>query len=35
VAGDDTILVIMRDGAAARRFKKYLDHVSGTLGAAK
>lgn len=35
VAGDDTILVIMHDGAAARRFKKYLDGVSGTSGAGK
>jgi transcriptional regulator of arginine metabolism len=35
VAGDDTILVIMQDAAAARRFKRYLDQVSGIGGAAK
>lgn len=35
VAGDDTILVIMHDAAAARRFKKQLDAIAGSAGAAK
>lgn len=32
VAGDDTILVIMDDAAAARRLKRHLDALSGRAG---
>jgi len=36
VAGDDTILVIMNDSAAARRLKRHLDTLSGrAVGSAK
>jgi transcriptional regulator of arginine metabolism len=29
IAGDDTILVVTPDAAAARRFKRQLDHLAG------
>jgi transcriptional regulator of arginine metabolism len=35
VAGDDTVLVIMEDAAAARRFKRHLDGFAAATGAAK
>ncbi len=36
VAGDDTVLVVMEDGAAARRMKRHLDSLAGrAAGAAK
>jgi transcriptional regulator of arginine metabolism len=36
VAGDDTVLVVMEDAAAARRFKRHLDSLAGeTAGTAK
>jgi len=36
VAGDDTILVIMEDVAAARRLKRHLDSLAGRMaGSAK
>ena len=34
IAGDDTILVVTEDAAAARRFKKQLDQRSGRVSAA-
>ncbi|MFI5371071.1 MAG: arginine repressor [Candidatus Eisenbacteria bacterium] len=35
IAGDDTVLVVAADTAAARRFKKRLDHLAGrAIGAA-
>jgi transcriptional regulator of arginine metabolism len=35
VAGDDTVLCILGDAAAARRFRKHLDLLSGRTGAGK
>ena len=35
VAGDDTILVVMADSAAARRFRKHLDALAQGAGSAK
>ena len=36
VAGDDTILVVLEDNAAARRFKRQLDSLAGrSSGSAK
>ena len=36
VAGDDTVLVIAKDAAAARRIQRHLDHLAGRApGAAK
>ena len=35
VAGDDTVLAIMQDAAAARRFKRHLDGIGATAGAAQ
>ena len=35
VAGDDTVLVVLADGGTARRFKKRLDGLATTAGAAK
>ena len=35
VAGDDTVLVVMEDGAAARRLKKHLDSLAQGGGSAK
>jgi len=35
VAGDDTVLVVATDAAAARRVKRHLDEVAGPAGAAK
>ena len=32
VAGDDTLLVVMKDGAVARRFKKHLDGLASAAG---
>jgi len=35
VAGDDTVLVVLEDAAAARRLKKHLDSVALGAGSAK
>ena len=35
VAGDDTVLCILEDNVSAKRFRKYLDMLSGRNGAAK
>jgi len=35
VAGDDTILVVMADAPAARRFRKHLDALAQGAGSAK
>ena len=35
VAGDDTVLCILEDNVSAKRFRKYLDTLSGRNGAAK
>lgn len=35
VAGDDTVLVILEDTTAARRFKRHLDGFAAATGAAK
>ena len=35
VAGDDTVLCILEDSSAAKRFRKHLDALSGRAGAAK
>jgi transcriptional regulator of arginine metabolism len=35
VAGDDTVLCILEDNVSAKRFRKYLDALSGRNGAAK
>lgn len=35
VAGDDTVLCVLADNAAARRFKKHLDALSTQTGGAK
>lgn len=35
VAGDDTVLAIMQDGAAARRFRRHLDSLAAHAGAAR
>ena len=35
VAGDDTVLCILEDNVSAKRFRKYLDMLSGRNGVAK
>lgn len=35
VAGDDTVLCVLSDNAAARRFKRHLDDLSGRTGGAQ
>jgi len=34
VAGDDTVLCVLADSSAARRFKRHLDHLAGRTGGA-
>jgi arginine repressor len=35
VAGDDTVLCVLTDNPAARKFKRHLDEISGRSGGAQ